>query len=156
MLQDELFGSFLGIWSEADRTLTYWGEGNTKFDVTTINDAAAQTTEALFGGVVGDVRVASSTVSITAIACTMSRTWAPVSLYCQGSLSALEALISKSSGREQIKLQCQRSMFSGEAPVSGANLDGLRDFFIKHPQMIPRPKPWTSPTLNGLDQVSKR
>jgi hypothetical protein len=100
---DELFG-FVGIWDGPTRTLSFWGGGGggggdeVPFDVTTLGDVGEATAEALFAGRVGDVRVATATVTLRDIAAAMNELGGgsqrpPVTLRCRGSLAALDAAI---------------------------------------------------------------
>ena len=147
-IQDELFGEFLGVWEQSTRTLSYWGDPHTKFDVTTIADAADSTAEALYRGAVGDLRVATATISAGEIAKHCSQPWCPVQLKCRGSLDELQQLLVRSSGLEQIRLQCQRCMFAGEAGVSDAGSAGFLKF-LEHSSIPLKPAPWTSPTCES-------
>lgn len=159
---DELFGEFLGIW-HADRcALSYWGSEDTLFDVTTVEDAAAATADALFSGTVGDVRVASATVSVREVAQALEQHQLrprKVSLECQGTLTQLDETIlalPSDTSVDAIRLHCQRSLFAGDTPLVGSGVAKLLDWVAMQQTLHGEgPHPWITPDLSqeGLVQV---
>eukprot|EP00928_Gymnodinium_smaydae_P017244 TRINITY_DN16595_c0_g3_i2.p1 TRINITY_DN16595_c0_g3~~TRINITY_DN16595_c0_g3_i2.p1 ORF type:complete len:1750 (-),score=255.28 TRINITY_DN16595_c0_g3_i2:53-5251(-) len=150
---DELFG-FMGVWDRQKRQFSYWGDPDTRFDVSTVAHVGVETAEAIFAGKVGDVRTATATVSSRDIVEEMSRRWPVASLNCRGTLQELEDLIKGSSGLERIRLQCQRSLFAGEAPVAGVGREALGRFVEDFgSEFCDAAVPWTSPDAPGLVQV---
>ena len=191
---DELFG-FMGLWDGEARTLSYWAGSSggssssslteqpelamadaasssaaaVAFDVTTVHDAAEATAEALFTGVVGDVRTATATVTMQDIADAINSNGGDtVTLRHLGTLEELDAAINASAAGsiESIRLHCQRSLFAGDCNVVGAGPAGLHHWLDSgssatagSPQQQrqqvqqllhgPAPLPWTTPNLEG-------
>ena len=158
---DELFGEFMGVWNADQRELSFWGSEDTAFDVTTVEDAAAATVDALYSGKIGDMRVASATVSVRELAEALeSHQLNPrqISLRCQGSLSQLDKAILAlpSDSVDAIRLHCQRSLFAGDTPLVGSGVAKLRDWVARQTTLQgDEPVPWITPDLSqeGLVQV---
>jgi 2-polyprenyl-6-methoxyphenol hydroxylase-like FAD-dependent oxidoreductase/aryl-alcohol dehydrogenase-like predicted oxidoreductase/nucleoside-diphosphate-sugar epimerase len=157
---DELFG-FMGLWDGEARTLSYWGDPETAavaFDVTTVRDAAEATAEALFSGAVGDVRVATATVTMQEIAGAMNTAGdGAVTLHRLGTLAELEAAIAAATvgSLDAIRLHCQRSLFAGDCNTVGAGAAGLHRWLdtpaAAQQQLLHGlpPQPWTTPNMEG-------
>ena len=171
---DELFG-FMGLWDEDARTLSYWADCSSvtepelsaaasavPFDVTTVHHAADATAEALFTGVIGDVRIATATVTMRDIADAINYAGEPVTLRHLGTLKDLEETVAATpaGSLESIRLHCQRSLFAGDCNVVGASTEGLRHWLnnstaAKQLLYGPPPQPWTTPNMEaeGLIQT---
>jgi len=66
---DVLFSPFLGLYDAKGQSLTYWGDGEQKFDITTQEDTARYTAEAAVDPkAVGVFAVAGDTVSVKDVA----------------------------------------------------------------------------------------
>ena len=155
---DELFG-FMGIFNAETRELSYWGNERQPFDVTTILDAAEATAQALFTGKVGDVRVATATVSIHQLAAELSSFSATslVAVKCNGSLVDLQNAIKNTppNSLEHIRLCCQRSLFAGDCKCVDAGVVGLKNWLSSQKSLHGLPTPWTTPDMTsaGLIQI---
>ena len=121
----------MGIWDQASRQVGYWGDSAdaVQFDVTTVADTAAATADALFAGTVGDLRIATATISAASMAAGLGGGAVAVR---RGSLAELEAAVEAAGGLDRVRLQCQRTLFAGEVAVVQAGHAGFDAFVDKH------------------------
>ena len=132
IFMEDLFSASMGIFDFRSRAVRYWGDGETRMDVTRSDDAAEYVAEAVFDPHAANMRLnlVGDTVTLNEIIARFDEaTEYRFERHCRGTIDALKAALADRRRQiqldpEYIALQCQWVLFSGTAKLG--DLDNQR------------------------------